>query len=90
MTTAVRTPGYLDGMDAEKFSLDTYLSQFDARLLADPEGRRTLTRLDPLLFGLDYQQLNGPPPPKRWGPIHAQAQASVSIAFRISARASPP
>ncbi|MEU6520456.1 hypothetical protein [Streptomyces sp. NPDC046978] len=54
MTTAVRTPGYLDGMDAETFSLDAYLAQFDPRLLADPEGRRTLTRLDPLLFGLVY------------------------------------
>ncbi|MFF4552721.1 hypothetical protein [Streptomyces sp. NPDC001422] len=53
MTTATRT-GYLDGLDAETFDLHTYLAQFDARLLADPEGRRTLTRLDPLLFALVY------------------------------------
>lgn len=54
MATAVRTPGYLDGLDAETFDLTAYLAQFDGRLLADPEGRRTLTRLDPLLFGLVY------------------------------------
>jgi predicted phage terminase large subunit-like protein len=54
MATAVRAPGYLDGLDAETFDLTAYLAQFDARLLADPEGRRTLTRLDPLLFGLTY------------------------------------
>ncbi|MGW5175894.1 phage terminase large subunit family protein [Streptomyces sp. NPDC004082] len=53
MTTVTRT-GYLDGLDAETFNLDTYLAQFDARLLADPEGRRVLTRLDPLLFALVY------------------------------------
>lgn len=54
MATAVRTPGYLDGLDAESFGLNAYLARFDARLLADPEGRRTLTRLDPLLFALVY------------------------------------
>ncbi|MEV6014728.1 hypothetical protein [Streptomyces sp. NPDC051997] len=54
MTTATRTPGYLDGLDAETFDLHTYLARFDERLLADPEGRRTLTRLDPLLFALVY------------------------------------
>lgn len=53
MTTATRT-GYLDGLDAETFNLHAYLAQFDERLLADPEGRRTLTRLDPLLFALVY------------------------------------
>jgi predicted phage terminase large subunit-like protein len=54
VTTATFTRGYLAGLDAETFDLDTYLAQFDARLLADPEGRRTLTRLDPLLFALVY------------------------------------
>jgi predicted phage terminase large subunit-like protein len=53
VATATRT-GYLEGMDAETFNLDAYLAQFDGRLLADPEGRRTLTRLDPLLFALVY------------------------------------
>ncbi|MFJ8995592.1 hypothetical protein ACIRQH_34955 [Streptomyces sp. NPDC102279] len=53
MTTATRT-GYLDGLDAETFDLPAYLAQFDPRLLADPEGRRVLTRLDPLLFALVY------------------------------------
>ncbi|MET9517426.1 hypothetical protein [Streptomyces sp. NPDC002994] len=54
MATAVRTRGYLEGLDAETFNLDAYLSRFDERLLATPEGRRTLTRLDPLLFALVY------------------------------------
>jgi phage terminase large subunit-like protein len=54
VTTAVRAPGYLEGLDSETFRLDAYLAQFDPRLLATPEGRRTLTRLDPLLFGLVY------------------------------------
>jgi predicted phage terminase large subunit-like protein len=54
MVTAVRPRGYLDGLDAESFDLDVYLARFDARLLADEEGRRTLTRLDPLLFALVY------------------------------------
>ncbi|MFI5687891.1 hypothetical protein [Streptomyces sp. NPDC051636] len=54
MTTATRTPGYLEGLDAEAFNLHAYLAQFDPRLLADPEGRRILTRLDPLLFALVY------------------------------------
>jgi predicted phage terminase large subunit-like protein len=46
--------GYLAGLDAETFDLDTYLAAQDADLLADPEGRQTLTRLDPLLFALVY------------------------------------
>lgn len=54
MATAVRAPGYLEGLDAETFDLAAYLADFDPKLLADPEGRRTLTRLDPLLFGLVY------------------------------------
>ncbi|MGW1950121.1 hypothetical protein ACWCRC_38180 [Streptomyces sp. NPDC001940] len=54
MATAVRVPGYLDGLDAETFDLNAYLARFDARLLAEEEGRRTLTRLDPLLFALVY------------------------------------
>jgi phage terminase large subunit-like protein len=36
------------------FDLDEYLAQFDPRLLADPEGRRILTRTDPILFALTY------------------------------------
>lgn len=54
MATAVRAPGYLEGLDAETFDLADYLAGFEPRLLANPEGRRTLTRLDPLLFGLVY------------------------------------
>lgn len=54
MTVTLTAAGYLDGLDAETFDLDAYLAQFDPRLLADPEGRRVLTRLDPLLFALVY------------------------------------
>ncbi|MFE4671106.1 hypothetical protein [Streptomyces sp. NPDC056723] len=54
MATAVRAPGYLEGLDAETFDLTAYLARFDAKLLAEPEGRRVLTRLDPLLFALVY------------------------------------
>lgn len=46
--------GYLAGLDAESFDLDAYLAEQDADLLADPEGRRLLTRLDPLLFAIVY------------------------------------
>jgi len=45
---------YLDGLDAESFDLDVYLAAQDADLLADSEGRRLLTRLDPLLFAIVY------------------------------------
>jgi len=45
---------YLSGENAETFSLDAYLSRLDPALLAHPEGRRILTRLDPLLFALVY------------------------------------
>jgi phage terminase large subunit-like protein len=47
---------YLVGLDAEVFNLDRYLAQAvpDVRMLDDPDGRRVLTRLDPLLFGLIY------------------------------------
>lgn len=54
MATAVRAPGYLEGLDAETFDLTAYLAQFDTRLLAEPEGRQILTRLDPMLFALVY------------------------------------
>lgn len=53
-TVAPPEAGYLEGLDAETFDLHTYLARFDERLLADPEGRRLLTRLDPLLFALTY------------------------------------
>lgn len=36
------------------FDLDTYLAGVDLRLLETSEGRKALTRLDPLLFGLLY------------------------------------
>ncbi|AXB47302.1 hypothetical protein [Amycolatopsis albispora] len=44
------------------FDLAAYLAKFDPRLLAEPEGRRILTRLDPLLFALTYlpHHLRGP------------------------------
>lgn len=47
---------YLAGHDAGTFNLHDYVLQRvpDERMLADPEGRRTLTRLDPLLFAILY------------------------------------
>lgn len=59
MATAVRAPGYLCDDQGEPytsatFSLDDYLSRIEPRLLESSEGRRTLTRLDPLAFGLTY------------------------------------
>lgn len=48
------TDPYDRAADAETFDLDGWLSTLDERLLASPEGRRTLTRLDPMLFALLY------------------------------------
>lgn len=36
------------------FDLAAYLSEVEPELLQDPEGRRIITRLDPLMFGLVY------------------------------------
>lgn len=46
--------GYLAGLNAETFELEGYISRFDSRLLGVSEGRRTITRFDPLAFGLMY------------------------------------
>src|SRR6478609_6591386 len=58
MLDAITEPldSYLAGVDAEAFNLDRFLDQYvpDSRVLDDPEGRRALTRLNPLLFGLVY------------------------------------
>jgi len=45
---------HLSGIAPDRFDPAAYLAQHDQRLLLDPEGRRTLTRLDPLLFALTY------------------------------------
>lgn len=45
---------YLAGMSGEDFVLHRYLARFNGDVLGTPEGRRTLTRLDPLLFGVVY------------------------------------
>lgn len=49
-------------LTAELGFLERYLSGFDERLLGDPEGRRIVTRLDPLAFALLYlpHHLRGP------------------------------
>jgi len=56
MTTALveQADTYLADVDAETFNLDAYISHINPRLLETSEGRRTLTRLDPLLFALLY------------------------------------
>lgn len=45
---------YLDDVDHRSFSWPTYLARYDSRLLKVPEGRRAITRHDPLAFGLIY------------------------------------
>lgn len=53
--TSPAAPSYLEGQDAETFDLAAYvLATVDERLLATSEGRRLLTRLDPLLFAVLY------------------------------------
>lgn len=56
MTTTTTIDSYLADVTAENFDLFQYLEQVvpDARLLDHPEGRRTLTELDPLLFAVVY------------------------------------
>jgi phage terminase large subunit-like protein len=45
---------YLRDTPADRFDWRTYIGLFDARLLADPRGRRGLTRFRPVLFALLY------------------------------------
>lgn len=47
-------PLELNGMTAEDFDLVSYLIQFDQDLLECAEGRRILTRYNPLLFAILY------------------------------------
>jgi phage terminase large subunit-like protein len=60
VTTAVRTPAYLDDLDAETFDFGRWLAGFDERLLAhgDPkirsEARQIYSRLDPTFFSATY------------------------------------
>ena len=46
--------GYLASIDPATFDPLAYLASFDRELLDAPEGRRELTKFDPLLFGLLY------------------------------------
>ncbi|MER5750631.1 hypothetical protein [Streptomyces sp. NPDC002088] len=48
------TDPYDPHANAETFDFEGWLATFDERLLAAPEGRRTLTRLSPLLFAVTY------------------------------------
>lgn len=47
---------YSPDANPETFDLDLYLSQFDPRILGSAEGRRVLTRYDPMLFALTYMR----------------------------------
>lgn len=47
---------YSPEANAETFDLDLYLSQFDPQIMGSAEGRRTLCRLDPMLFALTYMR----------------------------------
>ncbi len=48
------TDPYDPAANNETFDLRGYLASFPARLLFDSEGRRALTRLDPILFAILY------------------------------------
>ena len=48
------TDPYDPHADAETFDFEGWLAAFDERLLANTEGRQTLTRLSPLLFAVTY------------------------------------
>ena len=50
------TDPYSPEANAESFSLQGWLATFDQVLLATPEGRRVLTRLDPMLFAYVYMR----------------------------------
>jgi hypothetical protein len=54
MTEYLCEPATGEPYNATTFDLSQYLAAIDPRLLATPDGRRELTRLDPLLFGLLY------------------------------------
>ncbi|WP_020135058.1 LAGLIDADG family homing endonuclease [Streptomyces sp. 351MFTsu5.1] len=60
MATAVRAPGYLEGLDAETFDFQRWLAGFDATLLTNEdasvrsEARRIFSRLDPMCFAATY------------------------------------
>lgn len=45
---------YLEGLTGANFDYLEYLGQFPEELLLNSKGRRLLTKLDPLLFGLLY------------------------------------
>ena len=50
------TDPYSPEANAESFDLDGWLAGFDPVLLGTPEGRRVLTRLDPMLFAYVYMR----------------------------------
>lgn len=54
MTPYLHDPATGEPYNAETFDLDAYLSEMDPRLLGSSEGRREVTRLSPLTFGLLY------------------------------------
>ena len=45
---------YDPACNSENFDLYGYLTQFDRRLFGNSEGRKVLTRLDPILFAIVY------------------------------------
>jgi hypothetical protein len=55
-TSSLLADPYDPGVNAENFSLDLFLAQFDPRLMASSEGRRALCALNPMLFALIYMR----------------------------------
>lgn len=54
MTDYLHDPVTGEPYNAATFDLKSFLDDVDARLLETSEGRRSLTRLDPMMFGLLY------------------------------------
>ncbi len=50
------TDPYSPEANAESFNIDGWLAGFDPVLLSTPEGRRVLTKLDPMLFAYVYMR----------------------------------
>jgi phage terminase large subunit-like protein len=60
--------------DAGTFDLDAYLSRINPRLLESSEGRRVLTRLDPMLWAIMYvpHLLKSPDGQLTFGDVHLE------------------
>lgn len=74
MTGYLHDPATGEPYDAGTFDLGAYVASIDPRLLGTPDGRRALTRLDPLLWGALYvpHLLKGHDGRITFGDVHLQ------------------